>query len=57
MNSAPDIPNNRFYAMTTLDENRAITQIAKKAGVGVEAVQNLTIWGNHSATQYGLPQH
>ena len=52
MNSAPDIPNDRFYAMTTLDENRAITQIAKKAGVGVEAVQNLTIWGNHSATQY-----
>jgi len=52
MNSAPDIPNDRFYAMTTLDENRAITQIAKKAGVGVEDVQNLTIWGNHSATQY-----
>lgn len=52
MNSAPNVPNDRFFAMTTLDENRAITQIAKKAGVGVEAVTNLTIWGNHSATQY-----
>ena len=38
--------------MTTLDENRAVTQLAKKAGVGVEEVQNLCIWGNHSATQY-----
>jgi len=52
MNSAPDVPNDRFFAMTTLDENRAITQIAKRAGVGVEDVKNLTIWGNHSATQY-----
>ncbi len=52
MNSAPNISKDRFYAMTTLDENRAITQIAKKANVGVEEVKNLTIWGNHSATQY-----
>ena len=52
MNSAPNIPRDRFYAMTTLDENRAVTQLAKKAGVGVDAVKNLTIWGNHSATQY-----
>lgn len=52
MNSAPNVPKDRFYAMTTLDENRAVTQIAKKAGVGVNEVTNLTIWGNHSATQY-----
>lgn len=42
----------RFYAMTTLDENRAKTQLAQKAGVDVSAVTNMTIWGNHSATQY-----
>ena len=52
MNAAPDVPNDRFFAMTTLDENRAVTQIAKKAGVAVEDVENLCIWGNHSATQY-----
>ena len=52
MNSAPDIPNDRFFAMTTLDELRGKTQLAKKAGVAVTEVQNLTIWGNHSATQY-----
>ncbi len=52
MNSAPNIPKDRFYAMTMLDENRARTQIAKKAKVEVSEVQNLTIWGNHSATQY-----
>ena len=52
MNSAPDVPKDRFFAMTTLDENRAITQIAKKANVAVEDIKNLTIWGNHSATQY-----
>jgi len=52
MNSAPDVPNDRFYAMTTLDENRAKTQLAQKAGVDVTEVQNMTIWGNHSATQY-----
>jgi malate dehydrogenase len=52
MNNAPDVPNERFYAMTTLDELRARTQLAKKAGVDVTAVTQMTIWGNHSATQY-----
>lgn len=52
MNAAPKIPNDRFFAMTTLDENRAKTQLAKKAGVDVTAITNMTIWGNHSATQY-----
>ncbi|MDH4467166.1 MAG: malate dehydrogenase [Bacteriovoracaceae bacterium] len=52
MNAAKDVPQDRFFAMTTLDENRGRTQLAKKAGVDIEAVQNLTIWGNHSATQY-----
>ncbi len=52
MNAAPKIPNDRFFAMTTLDENRAKTQLAQKAGVDVTAVSNMTIWGNHSATQY-----
>lgn len=49
---ARDIPHNRFYAMTTLDELRARTQLAKKAGVDITAVTEMTIWGNHSATQY-----
>jgi len=52
MNNAPDIPDDRFYAMTMLDENRAKTQLAKKAGVDISSVKNMTIWGNHSATQY-----
>ncbi|MBA2649009.1 MAG: malate dehydrogenase [Legionella sp.] len=52
MNHAKDIPNDRFYAMTTLDELRARNQLAKKAGVDVTAVSQMTIWGNHSATQY-----
>lgn len=52
MNNAKGIPADRFFAMTTLDENRAKTQLAQKAGVDVTAVKNLTIWGNHSATQY-----
>ncbi len=52
MNNAPDIPNNRFFAMTMLDENRAKTQLAQKAQVDVTSVRNMTIWGNHSATQY-----
>lgn len=47
-----DIPNNRFAALTRLDQNRAYAQIAQKAGVPVSAVSNVTIWGNHSATQY-----
>ena len=52
MHSAPDVPNDRFFAMTRLDENRAKTQLAQKAGVDVTEVHNVTIWGNHSATQY-----
>lgn len=52
MNNAKDVPNDRFFAMTTLDELRARTQLAKKAGVDVTAVSQMTIWGNHSATQY-----
>lgn len=52
MNAAPDIPNDRFFAMTTLDQNRAKTQLAQKAGVDVTLVTNMTIWGNHSATQF-----
>ena len=49
---APDVPAERFTAMTRLDHNRAIAQLANKLGVGVEAVTNMTIWGNHSTTQY-----
>ncbi len=52
MNNAKDIPRDRWFAMTRLDENRAKTQLAQKAGVDVTAVSNMTIWGNHSATQY-----
>ena len=52
MNAAKGIPNNRFFAMTRLDENRAKSQLAAKAGVHNSAVTNLCIWGNHSATQY-----
>ncbi|KTD38527.1 malate dehydrogenase [Legionella moravica] len=52
MHHAKDIPNDRFFAMTTLDELRARTQLAKKAGVDVTAVTEMTVWGNHSATQY-----
>jgi malate dehydrogenase len=51
-NNAPDVPKSRFTAMTRLDHNRAIAQVAKKAGVPVSEISNLTIWGNHSATQY-----
>jgi malate dehydrogenase len=52
MNNAPDVARNRFFAMTSLDENRARTQLAKKAGVSITEVSNMIIWGNHSATQY-----
>ena len=52
MNSAPDLPRDRWHAMTRLDQNRAKTQLAQKAGVDITAVSNLAIWGNHSATQY-----
>ena len=52
MSNAPDIPRERFNALTRLDHNRAITQVAQKAGVPVTSVKKMTIWGNHSATQY-----
>lgn len=52
MNAAKGIPADRFFAMTSLDENRAKAQLAQKAKVDVTAVTNMTIWGNHSATQY-----
>jgi malate dehydrogenase len=52
MHSAPDVPNDQFFAMTALDEKRARTQLAQKAGVDITAVTEMTIWGNHSATQY-----
>ncbi|WP_034268475.1 malate dehydrogenase [Actinospica robiniae] len=49
---APDVPKTRFTAMTRLDHNRAVAQLAKKTGAAVTEISNLTIWGNHSATQY-----
>ncbi len=52
MNNAEDVPNDRFYAMTMLDELRARAQLAKKANVDVVNVTQMAIWGNHSATQY-----
>jgi len=52
MNNAPEISKDRFFAMTRLDENRAKSQLARKAGVDITAVANVTIWGNHSSTQY-----
>lgn len=50
--NAPDIPAERFTAMTRLDHNRAIAQLAKKTGAPVRDITNMTVWGNHSATQY-----
>ena len=52
MNNAKGVPQDRFFAMTMLDENRAKTQLAKKASVDVTGVTNLAIWGNHSPTMY-----
>ncbi|HEX6935151.1 MAG TPA: malate dehydrogenase, partial [Actinomycetes bacterium] len=49
---APDVPKDRFTAMTRLDHNRALTQLSKKTGAPVTEIRRLTIWGNHSATQY-----
>lgn len=49
---APDVPKTRFTAMTRLDHNRAMAQLSKKTGAAVTEISNLTIWGNHSATQY-----
>jgi malate dehydrogenase len=50
--NAPDVPASRFHAMTRLDHNRAIAQLAQKTGTTVGDVTNMTIWGNHSTTQY-----
>jgi malate dehydrogenase len=52
MNNATEIPRDRWFAMTRLDENRARAQLAHKAGVEITRVNNMTIWGNHSSTQY-----
>ncbi|MDX6633582.1 MAG: malate dehydrogenase [Solirubrobacterales bacterium] len=52
MSNAPDVPQERFTAMTRLDHNRAIAQLAKKTGAGVSEIAKMTIWGNHSTTQY-----
>ena len=52
MSNAPDVPRERFTAMTRLDHNRAIAQLANKLRVPVADITNMTIWGNHSATQY-----
>ncbi len=52
MANAPRIPRDRWYAMTRLDQNRAMSQLAQKSGQPVAAVKNMIIWGNHSATQF-----
>ena len=52
MSNARDVPSERWFAMTRLDENRAKAQLAQKAGVPVTEISNLAIWGNHSSTQY-----
>jgi malate dehydrogenase len=50
--NAPDVPDDRWFAMTRLDQNRAETQLARKAAVPVASVTNVAIWGNHSSTQF-----
>ncbi|MEM7531639.1 MAG: malate dehydrogenase [Chloroflexota bacterium] len=57
MSNAPDIPSNHIAAMTRLDHNRAMTQLAQKAGRPVSEVSKVTIWGNHSSTQYPDAYH
>src|ERR671915_1932148 len=52
MSHAPDVPRERFTAMTRLDHNRAVGQLASKLGVPVTEITRMTIWGNHSTTQY-----
>jgi malate dehydrogenase len=52
MSNAPDVPNERFTALTRLDHNRALAQLAAKTGASINDIRRLTIWGNHSATQY-----
>jgi malate dehydrogenase len=49
---APDVPDERWFAMTRLDQNRAVSQLAQKAGTPVTSVTNVAIWGNHSSTQF-----
>ena len=55
--AAPDVPDDRFTAMTRLDHNRAVAQLAKKLDVPVAEIRRLTVWGNHSATQYPDVSH
>ncbi|MEA2478467.1 MAG: malate dehydrogenase, partial [Thermoleophilaceae bacterium] len=52
MSHAPDVPNERFTAMTRLDQNRAYSQLAKKLGTDVTSIKKLAVWGNHSPTMY-----
>jgi malate dehydrogenase len=52
MNNAPDVPSGRFTAMTRLDENRAISMLAQKLSVGVNDIEDLVVWGNHSPTMF-----
>jgi malate dehydrogenase len=52
MSNAPDVPRERFTAMTRLDQNRAVAQVANKLAVGVDHVSDLVVWGNHSPTMY-----
>jgi malate dehydrogenase len=52
MSSAPDVPNERFTAMTRLDHNRALAQLADKVSCGVDEITNMSVWGNHSPTMY-----
>jgi malate dehydrogenase len=52
MNNAPGVPDDRFTAMTRLDHNRAMAQLAAKTGAAISEIKRMTIWGNHSATQY-----
>ena len=52
MHNAPSVPRDRWFAMTMLDENRAVSQLAMKAGKPTSTVKNVGIWGNHSATQF-----
>jgi malate dehydrogenase len=52
MNNAPDIPSERFTAMTRLDQNRAVAQLAQKLSVGVDDIHDLVVWGNHSPTMF-----
>lgn len=52
MSNAPDVPSERFTAMTRLDHNRAVAQLAKRTGAAISEITRMTIWGNHSTTQY-----